>query len=87
MNDPQCPHNYIIINLSSIWIFFFVKSFRIPSRVRKYAQFGAFTLCTRHRWSKSKEQTPQNIFPLTENKEVQFKEPHLALWIFLGIAQ
>lgn len=46
---------------------------------------------------KQKNKHHETIFPLTENKEVQFKEPHLPsefrkavrgmVWIFSGIGQ
>lgn len=65
---PQCPCNYIIINPPPVWIFFFVKPFGIPSRVHKYAHFGAFTSCTGQRWSKTKEQTPWNNFSLNRKQ-------------------
>ena len=68
LSPPQCPCNYIIINPPSLWIFFFVKPFGIPSRVHKYAHFGAFTSCTGQRWSKTKEQTPWNNFSLNRKQ-------------------
>ena len=81
LSPPPCPCNYIIINPPPVWIFFFVKPFGISSRVHKYAQFGAFTSCTGHRWSKTKEQTPWNNFSLNRKQRGPVQRTPFALGI------